>query len=104
MDFDPDFWVVQDLSVAVPDAPFDVDLGRDDVDGRGVVVGVGVAVVWRRREGELFDPVDLNEWQIEGALVHVAGPIKISEIIQARGFSNKNQVKLKKEKYNFDSS
>ena len=85
---------MQDLAVAVPDAPFDVDLGRDDVDGRGVVVGVGVAVVWGRREGELFDPVDFNEWQIEGALVHVAGAVEVPEVVQTGRLPDQDQVEL----------
>ena len=97
MDFDPDFGVVQDFSVAIPDAPLDVDLRRHDVDGRCVVVGVGVAVVRRRREGELFDSVDFNKWQIEGTLVHVSGAVEVPEVVQARRLPDEDQVELQRD-------
>ena len=92
---DPNFRVVQDFSVAVPDALFDVVLCRDDVDGGSVVNRVGVGVFGRRRERELFDPVDLDEGQVERALVHVAGPVEVPEVVEPRRLPHKDQVELK---------
>ena len=90
---------MQDFSVAVPDAPLDVTLRGHDVDRRRVVVGVGVGVVGRRRrEGEFLDSVDFDEWQIEGALVHVAGAVQVPEVVQPGCLLDKDQVELRKEK------
>ena len=80
MNFDPNFWVRQNFSVTIPDALLDLlAFPIDDVIGAVVVVVLVFVQGWR--EGELPHPEDVHEGQVERALVHVAGPVQISEVV-----------------------
>jgi hypothetical protein len=86
MNFDSNFWIRQDFSVAVPDAFVDLVFPCDDIVGAAVVVVLVLVQGWR--EGELPDSEDVDERKIEGALVHVAGAVEIPKVVKSRCFSH----------------